>query len=112
MAGIGALGPSVYQQSYYLSNIAKARSAGVNPAQPETPVEPVDEVRPVAPDASVRQPVAVQETRVPSEEDLNNASDNLARMRIEYAEESAPAEEQPASQSENNNYLTNVAGIS
>lgn len=115
MDGIGALGASggmagAYMQAYYLSHISAARSAAANPAQLESPVEPVFAVRRVAPDAPVRQPVPVREPRVPQVEDLNNAADNLARMRIQPPEEALSAEE--PSQTGVNTYLTNAAGIS
>ena len=89
MSGIGAIGSSgslsgIYRQAYYAANISAARSASVNPAQPETPVEPVSAVRRVAPDAPVRQPLAVQEPRIPTVDDLNTASETLARMRVQY----------------------------
>ncbi len=98
MSAINAVGHggmnAAWQRSNYISHIAAARSAAVNPSQPETPVEPVSAVRRVAPDAAVRVPVAVQEPQIPTEESLNNASDNLARMRIQHEEEpSAKAEE-------------------
>ena len=83
----------IYRQAYYAANISAARTAAANPAQPNTPVEPVDEVRRVAPDAAVRRPVAVQEPALPTVDDLNNASDNLARMRIQSPEETEAAEE-------------------
>ena len=54
------------------------------PAQPEAPVEPVSPARSVKRDESVRVPVSVQEPRIPGEEALNNAVDNLSRMRIQY----------------------------
>ena len=118
----------IYRQAYYAANISAARTAAANPAQPNTPVEPVDEVRRVAPDAAVRRPVAVQEPALPTVDDLNNASDNLARMRIQSPEESEAAEAQTAEQAQaqepaqtteqaqaeeelNNNFIT-PAGIS
>ncbi len=87
--GYGGISP-VWRQAYYASNISAARSSAANPAQPETPVEPVSAVRKVAPDAAVRQPISVQEPRIPTEDALNNAAENLARMRIQYA--GAPAQ--------------------
>ena len=121
MPSIGAIGSAgnlsaIYQQAYYASNVSAARSAAANPSQPETPVEPVGAVRRVAPDAAVRQPVAVQEPTLPTVDDLNNASDNLARMRIQSAEpadEAESAEMQTAEQAEEvNQNITNAAGIS
>lgn len=92
MAGIDpidrSLGTSaIGQQAYYASRISAAYAAAANPAQPNAPVEPVSPVRRVAPDAAVRVPVSVQERRLPTEDDLNNAADNLARMRVRYPDE-------------------------
>ena len=120
MPSIGAIGSSgsmsaVYQQAYYAAKISAARTAAANPAQPETPVEPVDAVRRVAPDAAVRQPVAVQEPSLPTVDDLNNASDNLARMRVQYAEQAEPVDartEEQAAEEEVNTNFTTPAGIS
>ncbi len=95
--GYGGMSP-VWRQAYYASNVSAARASAANPAQPETPVEPVSAVRKVAPDAAVRQPVAVEEPRVPTEEALNNAADTLARMRIQYAEEPPQADGQAVPQ--------------
>ena len=93
MSGIPAVGYGgmsvAWRQFYYVSRISAARAAAVNPAQPERPVEPVSAVRRVAPDAAVRIPVTVQEPRVPTEDDLNNAADTLARMRIRFPDEAA-----------------------
>ena len=95
MSGIRAVdhgGMSVaWRQFYYASRVSAARSAAVNPAQPERPVEPVSAVRRVAPDAAVRIPITVQEPRVPTEDDLNNAADTLARIRIRFPEEADDA---------------------
>ncbi len=92
MSGVHAVGygglSAAWQQSVYASRIAAAHSAAANPAQPERPVEPVAPVRRVAPDAAVRLPIAVKEPRVPTEDDLNNAADTLARMRIQFPAES------------------------
>lgn len=89
---VGHGGMSVaWQQFYYASRISAVRSAAANPAQPERPVEPASPVRRVAPDTAVRIPVTVREPRVPTEEDLNNAADTLARMRIRFPEETAAA---------------------
>ena len=86
MFGIQAVGRGglsvAWQRYYYVSRIAAARSAAVNPAQPERPVEPVSPVRRIAPDAGVRIPVAVREPRVPTEDDLSSAANTLARMRF------------------------------
>ena len=62
----------------YVSNLSAARYASLRRSQPETPVEPVSALRPVAADASVRVPVV----ELPTEADLNNASEHLARTRI------------------------------
>ena len=93
MSGISAMYNnriSANRQADYAASAAAARTAAANPSQPNAPVEPVSAVRAVAPDASVRMPVAVQEPALPTVDDLNNASDNLARMRIEYPEAEAP----------------------
>ena len=89
MAGISPIGynpnlSAVRQQAYYASRVSQAYSAAANPAQPEAPVEPVSPARSVKRDDSVRVPVSVQEPRIPGEEALNNAVDNLSRMRIQY----------------------------
>ena len=89
MSGISAIGyggMSAAWGPYYASKIAAAHSAAANPSQPERPVEPVTPVRRVAPDAAVRMPVSVPEPRIPTEDDLNNAADTLALMRIQYPE--------------------------
>ena len=80
------------QQMNQAANAAAARSAAMNPSQPEAPVEPVSAVGRVKPDETVRMPVAVQDTPLPTVEDLNNAADNLARMQIQYPEDNAEAE--------------------
>lgn len=76
-----------WQRVYYAARISAARSVAANPAQPERPVEPVSAVRRIAPDVSVRIPLALPEPRVPTEDALNNAADTLARMRIRFPEE-------------------------
>lgn len=92
MDGIASVGSSravssLYAQRLrYLSRVSAAVSA--RPAQPELPVEPVSPVRAVKPDAAVRIPIFVPEPALPSVESLNNAADNLVRMRIQYPEES------------------------
>ena len=95
MSGIQAVGHGgmsvAWRQFYYASRVSAARSAAANPAQPERPVEPVSPVRRVAPDAAVRIPFAMREPRVPTEDDLNNAADTLARMRIRFPEEADAA---------------------
>lgn len=98
MSGIGAIGSSTalspyYRQAYYLAHISAARSAAANPAQPNQPVEPVSPVRRVSPDTPVRIPVPFQERRLPTVDDLNNASEHLVRMRIQYAENDSYPEE-------------------
>ncbi|MBR0311367.1 MAG: hypothetical protein IJQ98_03130 [Oscillospiraceae bacterium] len=90
-------------QAYYAANVSAARSAALNPAQPDAPVEPVPPVRAVKPDAAVRMPVAVSEPRLPTVDDLNSAGETLARMRVQY-----PGEDT----SEFNTLLKNPAGIS
>ena len=91
MSGIRAVdhgGMSVaWRRFYYASRVSAARSAAANPAQPERPVEPVSPIRRVAPDAAVRIPITLREPRVPTEDDLNNAADTLARMRVRFPEE-------------------------
>ena len=89
---------ALYMQLYRNANLSAARSSAANPAQPNTPVEPVSPVRSVKPDAAVRQPVPVEEPSLPTANELNNAADNLARMRIQYAEETAPVDMQTAAQ--------------
>ncbi len=116
MSAVNAIGygnnlSARWQQSYYASRISAARTAAVNPSQPEAPVEPVSAVREVAPDRAVRMPIAVEEPRVPTEDDLNNAADNLARMRIQYAEEETSAQEQDMAQTAARQNLGNLAGI-
>ena len=63
--------------------MSRAHSAAADPAQAETPVQPVPPVKAVPADASVRPPAAAK-IPLPTEEALNNASENLARMRIAY----------------------------
>lgn len=97
MVGISSISSAgsmsaVYRQAYYAANVAAARSATANPAQPELPVEPVSAVRRVAPDAAVRQPITVREPVLPTVKDLDNASDNLVRMRIQFPEKAAGTE--------------------
>lgn len=92
MSGISAIGPSTglsayYRQAFYAAHVSAARSAAINPSQPDTPVEPVSPVRRVSANASVRIPVPIQERRLPTVDDLNNASENLVRMRIRYPED-------------------------
>ena len=72
------------QAQYYL-NMSAARRAAANPARAETPVEPVQPVRPLPSDTPVRFPISFAETALPTVDDLNNASENLAKMRISYA---------------------------
>lgn len=100
---VGAVGSqsslsALYAQSYYAAKLSAARTAAANPAQPEAPVEPVSPVRAVKPDVPVRMPIAVGEPSLPTVDALNNASDNLARMRIQYPEEAAPADMQTMAQ--------------
>lgn len=100
MPAISAIGSQYNMQAYYAANISAARTAAANPSQPNAPVEPVSAVRQVAPDTSVRMPVAVQEPTLPTVDDLNNASENLARMRIEYPEEAAQSDMQGLAQAQ------------
>ena len=92
-------------KSYYAASVSAARSAAVNPAQPEIPVQPVTPVRSVKPDAPVRVPILVQEPRLPTVDDLNTASETLARMRVRYPEGAEAA-------MDFNTLLKNPAGIS
>ena len=89
---------AAYLQFYRNANLSAARSRAANPSQPEQPVAPVPPVRSVKPDAAVRLPVPVEEPSLPTEQALNNAADNLARMRIRQAEESAPSDMQTKAQ--------------
>ena len=88
---------SMWQQARYMCNISAARAAAANPARAETPVEPVQPVRALPSDVPVKLPLTLTaaETRLPTEEDLNNASEALARMRIQY-----PAQENAADNAE------------
>lgn len=100
---VGAIGSqsgmsALYVQLYRNANLSAARTRAANPSQPNAPVEPVSPVRAVKPDAAVRMPVPVEEPSLPTVDALNNASDNLARMRIQYAEEAAPADAQTTAQ--------------
>ena len=107
MSGLSALYrdrlSAARSQAYYAANVSAARSAALNPAQPDAPVEPVSPVRAVKPDAAVRMPVAVSEPRLPTVDDLNSAGETLARMRVQYPGEDA---------SEFNTLLKNPSGIS
>ena len=93
MNGIAALQnyglSSMWQQARYMFNVSAARAAAANPARAETPVEPVQPVRALPADVPVKLPLSLSyaETRLPTEEDLNNASEVLARMRIQYPEQ-------------------------
>ncbi|MBO4914583.1 MAG: hypothetical protein J5449_05190 [Oscillospiraceae bacterium] len=117
MAGINPVGyggnvSAVWRQADYNAKVSAAYTAAANPSQPDSPVEPVSAVRRVAPDAAVRVPVAVQEPQIPTEAELNNASDNLARMRIQYPGEAESALGQTMAQAGINTFLMNAAGIS
>ena len=96
MSGISAIqagGMSpVWLQTQYYSHLSAARSAGANPARANTPVEPVDPVRALPSDVPVRYPVALSSPALPGPEELNNAFDNFARMRIVYPEDEAFAD--------------------
>ena len=107
MYGIGALQnnslASMWRQARYLYGVSAARTAAANPARAETPVEPVQPVRAIPSDTPVKYPLTFTsaETRLPTEADLNNAQENLARMRIQYpaqegqAAAAAPYMQQP-----------------
>ena len=88
MSGISAIGSggvsSAWRQAYYYMGMSRARSAAATPAQVETPVQPVSPVKAVPADVPVKVPVAVPEIPLPTVDALNNASENLARMRIAY----------------------------
>ena len=104
MNGIGALQnnglSSLWQQARYLYGVSAARAAAANPARAETPVEPVQPVRALPSDTPVKYPVLLAGTRLPTEEDLNNAQENLARMRIQY-----PGQEQAGQEAAATPYL-------
>ena len=88
MSGISAIGSggisAAWRQAYYYMGLSRARSAAANPAQVETPVQSVSPVKAIPADVPVRLPVAAAEIPLPTEDALNNASENLARMRIAY----------------------------
>ena len=88
MSGISAIGSggisAAWRQAYYYMGMSRARSVAANPAQVETPVQPVSPVKAIPADVPVRLPVSVPEMPLPTEDALNNASENLARMRIAY----------------------------
>ena len=96
MSGISAVSGAgmspVWLQAQYYMHLSAARSGGAYAARANAPVEPVEPVRALPSDTPVRYPVALSEPSLPRPEDLNNASDNLARMRIVYPEmeEEAP----------------------
>ena len=98
MSGISAIGAggssSIWRWAPYYFNVMAMRQNALRPAQTDTPVEPVDPVRKVAAatDTAPAFPMAQKETALPTVADLNNAQDNLARMRIQYL--SPGAEEQ------------------
>ena len=101
MAAIGAISgygiSAAYAQSYY-ANLAAFRAHSANPGRAETPVEPVSRVQRLPQDVPITQPVpAAAETRLPTASALNNAADNLARMRIEYTAGGAPETAEPLS---------------
>ena len=90
MSGISAIGSggisAAWYQAYYYMGMSRARRAAANPspAQVETPVQPVPPVKALPADVPVKLPVPVPEIPLPTEDALNNASENLARMRISY----------------------------
>ena len=93
MSGISAIGAigageasSIWRWAPYYFNIAAMRRNAIRPAQPDTPVEPVAPVKrtAAATDTAALFPFARKETALPTVADLNNAQDNLARMRIQY----------------------------
>ena len=90
MGGISAIGAggssSIWRWAPYYFNIMAMRQSALRPAQTDTPVEPVDPVKrtAAATDTAPVFPMAQKETALPTVADLNNAQDNLARMRIQY----------------------------
>ena len=103
----------------YFANAAAARTKAANPSQPELPVQPVTPVRQVGANAAVQTPVAVSEPRLPTVEDLNSASENLARMRIQYPGAATPLDEAESSAADKqqeqgrfNTLVMNLPGIS
>ena len=88
MSGISAIGSggisNAWRQAYYYMGMSRARIAAANPAQVETPVQPVSPVKAIPADVPVKIPAAAAQLPLPTEEALNNASENLARMRIAY----------------------------
>ena len=88
MSGISAIGSggvsAAWRQAYYYMGMSRARSAAANPAQVETPVQPISPVKAVPADVPVKVPVSIPEIPLPTEEALNNAPEHLARMRISY----------------------------
>lgn len=99
MAAIGAISgygvSAAYAQSYY-ANLAASRAHSANPGRAETPVEPVSRVPRLPQDVPISQPVpAAAEMQLPTVSALNNAADNLARMRIEYTAGGASAASEP-----------------
>ena len=88
MSGISAIGSggvsAAWRQAYYYMGMSRALRAAANPARVETPVEPVSPVKAVPSEVPVKVPVSVPEIPLPTEDALNNASENLARMRISY----------------------------
>lgn len=97
MSGISAIGSgtvstgSVWSRARYLMNLSAARSNAASPARADTPVEPVEPVKPLPADVPVKFPVSLPEQRLPTVEDLNNASEQLVRMRIQYPEDEETA---------------------
>ncbi len=91
MSGIGAIRgsglSSAWMQTQYYMHLSAARSAAANPARANTPVEPVMPVRALPSDTPVRFPMVLSSPSLPQPEELNNAADQLARMRIIYPEE-------------------------
>lgn len=90
MSSISAIGGAGYTPAWiqmrYALGTAQTRSAASRGAGAAAPVEPVDPVRPIGSELPVKIPVALPESAIPSAADLNNPSEVLARMRIDYPE--------------------------
>ena len=80
VSGYGGVSRQWAYYASYVAHLSAARSPAAGRSRPETPVEPVSAVRCVSADAPVRFPVP--EPTLPGVEDLNNAAEHLARMRI------------------------------
>ena len=83
MSAISAIGggglSSMWIQARYAINTAQAQAAAASAARAEMPVEPVAPVRALPSDVPVQIPVAL-----PDASALNDPSEILARMKIDY----------------------------